>query len=118
MAVKDGQIVLPDGMSYRLLVLQNCVSPVPEIARRVGGYQGLAVSPMPSKTMSVEVIQKLRKFVLDGATIVGAPPDQAVGLKDYPPADAQTRAGASRFNFGNSSGCRGCGADARQDTTG
>src|ERR1035441_10319229 len=36
MSVKDGRIVMPDGMSYRLLVLQNCVSPVPQIARRVG----------------------------------------------------------------------------------
>lgn len=91
MAVKDGRIVLPDGMSYRLLVLQNCISPVPEIARRVGSYQSLAVSPIPSKAMSVEAIKKLRELVHDGATIIGAPPDKASGLKDYPNSDAEVQ---------------------------
>ena len=89
MSVKDGRIVLPDGMSYRLLVLQNCVSPVPEIARRVGDYQSLTVSPIPSKAMSVEVITKLRELVRDGATIIGAPPEKAAGLKDYPKCDEE-----------------------------
>jgi hypothetical protein len=91
MSVKDGRIVLPDGMSYRLLVLQNCVSPVPEIAMRVGNYQSLRVSPIPSKAMSVEVIKKLRKLVRDGATIIGAPPEKATGLKNYPNCDAEVK---------------------------
>lgn len=91
LSVKDGQIVLPDGMSYRLLVLQNCVSPVPEIARRVGGYQSLTVSAMPSKAMSVEVIKKLRELVREGATIIGAPPEKAVGLNNYPHSDAEVQ---------------------------
>ena len=91
MSVKDGRIVLPDGMGYRLLVLQNCVSPVPEIAKRVGNYQSLRVSPIPSKTMSVEVIKKLRELVREGATIVGAPPEKASGLKDYPDCDEEVQ---------------------------
>ncbi|HEY4414984.1 MAG TPA: glycosyl hydrolase [Verrucomicrobiae bacterium] len=91
MSVKDGRIVLPDGMSYRLLVLQNCVSSVPEIARRVGNYQSLSVSPVPSKAMSVAVIKKLRELVRDGATIVGAPPEKAVGLENYPNADVEVQ---------------------------
>ena len=74
MSVKDDRIVLPDGMSYRLLVLQNCTSPSEEISREVGRYQRLDVSPVPSTEMSVKVIQKLRELVLAGATIVGAPP--------------------------------------------
>lgn len=97
MSVKNGRIVLPDGMSYRLLVLQNCVSPVPEIARRVGGYQSLAVSPIPSKAMSVEVIKKLRELVHDGATIIGAPPEKAAGLKDYPKSDAEVQSIAAEI---------------------
>jgi hypothetical protein len=91
MSVKDGRIVLPDGMSYRLLVLQNCVSPVPAIARRVGDYQSLRVSPIPSKAMSVEVIKQLRELVRDGATIIGAPPEKAAGLKNYPQSDEEVR---------------------------
>ena len=63
MSVRNGQIVLPDGMSYRLLVLQNCVSTLPEICRQVGAYQSLVVSPTPSKAMSVEVVKKLRELV-------------------------------------------------------
>lgn len=97
MSVKDGRIVLPDGMTYRLLVLQNCVSPVPEIARRVGGYQSLAVSPIPSKSMSVEVIKKLRELVREGATIIGAPPEKAVGLKNYPHSDAEVQSIAAEI---------------------
>ena len=97
MSVKDGRIVLPDGMSYRLLVLQNCVSPVPEIARRVGDYQSLTVSPIPSKTMSVEVVRKLRELVRDGATVVGAPPEKAPGLKGYPKCDAEVQSIATEI---------------------
>jgi hypothetical protein len=97
MSVKDGRIVLPDGMSYRLLVLQNCVSPVPEIARRVGRYQSLTVSPIPTKAMSVEVIEKLRELVRDGATIIGAPPEKATGLKDYPQSDAEVQSIAAEI---------------------
>ena len=97
MSVKDGRIALPDGMSYRLLVLQNCVSPVPEIARRVGNYQSLTVSPVPSKAMSVEVIRKLRELVRDGATIIGAPPEKAAGLKNYPKCDAEVQSIAAEI---------------------
>ena len=97
MSVKDGRIVLPDGMSYRLLVLQNCVSPVPEIARRVGDYQSLRVSPTPSEAMSVEVIKKLRELVYDGATIIGTAPEKATGLKDYPKADAEVQSIAAEI---------------------
>jgi hypothetical protein len=91
MAVQNGRIVLPDGMSYRLLVLQNCTSTSPEICRQVGGYQKLSVSNIPSKAMSIEVIEKLRELVRDGATIVGAPPEKSIGLKDYPQCDDEVR---------------------------
>jgi hypothetical protein len=63
LTVRDGRIQLPDGMSYRLLVL-------PE-----------------RNTMSVEVIQKLKDLVAQGVTIVGPPPEKAPGLKDYPECD-------------------------------
>ena len=97
MSAKDGRIVLPDGMSYRLLVLQNCVSPVPEVARRVGSYQSLTVRPNPSKAMSVEVIKRLRELVRDGATIIGARPESAVGLRNYPESDAEVRSIATEI---------------------
>lgn len=91
MSVKDGRIVLPDGTSYRILVLQNCVSPLPEICQQVGNYQSLSVSPVPSTEMSVEVIKKLRQLIRDGATVIGAPPEKAAGLKNYPECDAEVQ---------------------------
>jgi len=91
MTVRDGRIMLPDGMSYRLLVLQNCTSPSPEICDKVGKYQSLSVSSVPSTAMSVEVIKKIRELILAGATVVGPPPETATGLKNYPGCDEQLR---------------------------
>jgi len=91
MSVRDGRIMLPDGMSYRLLVLQNCTSPSQEICDKVGKYQSLSVSSVPSTAMSVEVIKKIRELILAGATVVGPPPETATGLKNYPGCDEQLR---------------------------
>lgn len=91
MSVKDGRIVLPDGMSYHLLYLQNCVSPVEEICKAVGNYQQLKVSPKPSDAMSLEVIRKIRELILSGATVIGAPPVRSAELKGYPACDDQVR---------------------------
>jgi len=67
LSVKDGRLVLPDGMSYRLLVL-------PESAR-----------------MPVEVARKIRDLVEAGATVVGPKPESDPGLKDYPACDAEVK---------------------------
>jgi len=91
MTAKDGRIVLPDGMSYKLLVLQNCTSPSPEIAKQVGAYQSLSLSPIPSDAMSLPVIKKIRELIYLGATVVGAPPDMSAELKNYPECDVQVR---------------------------
>jgi len=97
MSVRGGRVVLPDGMSYRLLVLQDCVSPSPEISKEVGNYQSLPVPPVPSTAMSLAVIKKLRLLVDSGATIVGPPPDMSAGLKGYPACDADVRKMASEI---------------------
>ncbi|MFH0761024.1 MAG: glycosyl hydrolase [Bacteroidota bacterium] len=89
MAVKNGMIVLPDGMSYRLLVLQNCTSTSPEICGQVSNYQKLPVSEVPYTGMSVEVIERIRELVHDGATVVGPPPERAAGLKNFPECDEE-----------------------------
>ena len=64
-AVKDGRAVLPDGMSYRVLVL-------PE-----------------RQDMPLEVITKLKALVAEGLTLVGPPPSRDPGLMDYPKRDPQ-----------------------------
>lgn len=65
--VKNGKIVLPDGMSYRMLVLPD------------------------STTMTVEVLRKLRKLVGDGMTLVGPRPEAAPGLTGYPRCDQEVK---------------------------
>ncbi|MEZ4992162.1 MAG: glycosyl hydrolase [Saprospiraceae bacterium] len=56
----QGRIVIPDGMSYRILVL-----PI-------------------SGTMRLETLQKLHKLVNDGATILGPKPSNPPGLEGFP----------------------------------
>ncbi len=97
MSAKGGKIVLPDGMSYRLLVLQGCTSPSEEICREVGNYQKLDVSPLPYKGMSVDAIEKIRELARNGATVVGPPPAMSSVLKNYPTCDDQVRKIASEI---------------------
>jgi hypothetical protein len=67
MEARDGRIVLPDGMSYRLLVLPD------------------------RRTMPVEVLRKIKSLVESGATVVGPKPVRDPGLKNYPQCDADVK---------------------------
>jgi len=67
MKVKDGRIVLPDGMSYGVLVL-------PE-----------------RQDMPLAVLQKLDKLVSDGATVLGPKPTRTNTLSGYPQCDLQVK---------------------------
>jgi hypothetical protein len=66
-AVKNGKIVLPDGMTYEMLVLPDRVD------------------------MPLDVIIKLRELVDAGMTLVGPKPSKDPGLKDYPRSDEEVR---------------------------
>ncbi|MGD0384296.1 MAG: glycosyl hydrolase, partial [Thermoguttaceae bacterium] len=65
MQVRGGRLVLPDGMSYRVMVLP--------------GHQ----------IISLEALRKLSQLVQDGAVIIGPKPVLDAGLKDYPSCDAE-----------------------------
>jgi hypothetical protein len=67
MSVRDGRIVLPDGMSYRVLVLPD--------------------HPM----ISPEVLRELKELVAAGATVIGQKPSRATGLTSYPQCDDEVR---------------------------
>ncbi|MEI7900308.1 MAG: glycosyl hydrolase, partial [bacterium] len=73
LSVKNGKIVLPDGMSYRMLVLPD------------------------STTMTVEVLRKLKALVGEGMTLVGPKPVAAPGLTDYPRCDQEVKALAAEL---------------------
>lgn len=63
--VRNGRIVLPDGMSYRVLVLPDTPFMTPALA------------------------SKIAQLVRDGATVIGPRPRQAPGLTNYPDCDSQ-----------------------------
>jgi hypothetical protein len=65
LAVKNGRLVLPDGMNYQILVLPD------------------------RKSMPVEVAAKISELVKAGATIVGPRPETDPGLKNYPASDKE-----------------------------
>jgi hypothetical protein len=65
MTVKDGRLMLPDGISYAALVLPN------------------------RTTMSPELLRKLKELVNDGAVVIGPRPTASPGLTNYPACDAE-----------------------------
>ncbi|MGD0261425.1 MAG: glycosyl hydrolase [Verrucomicrobiota bacterium] len=67
MKVKDGQLVLPSGMSYRVLVL-------PEV-----------------ETMTPELLRKVSELVKAGATVVGPAPMRSPSLSRYPQCDEEVQ---------------------------
>ena len=68
MSVTDGRLVLPSGMSYKLLVL-------PE-----------------SRFMTPQLLRKIRDLVLAGAHVVGPKPEKSPGLENFPACDDEVRA--------------------------
>lgn len=68
MSVKDGRIMLPDGMSYRALVLPRC------------------------PTMTPQLLGKLQQLATAGATLIGNPVLQSPSLSRYPDCDVQVKA--------------------------
>ncbi len=79
MSVRDGRIVLPDGMSYRLLVLPD------------------------RKAMPPDVLRKIGELVKAGATVVGPAPSEASGLQGYPESDREVQSLANEI-WGNVNG--------------
>jgi hypothetical protein len=67
MRVRDGLIVLPDGMSYRVLVLPD------------------------RRAISLPVLRRVRELVSAGATVIGLRPERATTLREMDKADAEVR---------------------------
>lgn len=67
MSVRNGRIVLPDGMSYRVLVLPD------------------------RPALSLAVLRKLQQLVAAGATVIGPRPTEDTSLNTYPANDMQVR---------------------------
>jgi len=73
MKVRDGRLILPDGMSYRMLVLPR--APV----------------------MTPVLLRKIKELVASGATVAGAPPTKSPSLSNYPQCDREVAALAAEL---------------------
>jgi len=67
MTLRDGRLVLPGGMRYRVLVLP------------------------PDNRMRPEVARKISELAKSGATVVGSLPVQSPSLENHPACDAEVR---------------------------
>ncbi len=67
LSVKDGKLVLPDGMSYRILVLPKL------------------------ETMRPELLKKIKELVSEGAVVLGPAPKYSPSLQDFPKADQEVQ---------------------------
>jgi hypothetical protein len=67
MKVVQNQLVLPDGMAYRVLVLP------------------------PTASMTPGLLRAIRELTRAGATILGAPPEKSPSLSAWPRADAELK---------------------------
>ena len=63
LSVKEGKFVLPDGMSYSMMVLP------------------------PFETMRPELLSKIESLVTQGGKIYGQPPKKSPSLENYPKSD-------------------------------
>jgi len=63
LSVEDGRLTLPDGLSYRIMIL-------PE-----------------GEIMRPELLEKIESLVSQGAVIMGDPPKKSPSLQNYPEAD-------------------------------
>jgi hypothetical protein len=77
--VKNGRFVLPDGMSYRVLVLPG------------------------EATMRPALLKKIRELVAAGGIVLGEPPTHSPSLQNYPQCDVQV-AKLAREVWGNCDG--------------
>jgi hypothetical protein len=65
MSVQNGELVLPDGMRYNVLVLPD------------------------RETMTPVLLRKVKRLIEEGATVIGRPPGKSPGLSGYPECDRE-----------------------------
>lgn len=76
LSFSDGKIMLPDGMSYKVLVLP------------------------PHAQIDLDVMRKIESLVEKGMVLVGDPPVRTTGLSNYPEGDRELREIVQRLWLG------------------
>jgi len=73
LTAENGKLVLPSGLSYRVMLLPDRVD------------------------ISLEVLKSLEKLVSGGAVIIGRRPERTTSLKNYPDCDAEVKKIANKL---------------------
>ncbi|MFY0606481.1 MAG: hypothetical protein JXR10_07195 [Cyclobacteriaceae bacterium] len=77
LSVQDGRFVLPDGMSYKVMVLP------------------------PFRTMRPELLEKIVSLVEKGGVVLGPKPEKSPSLEDYPNCDQRVKSLADQLWSGS-----------------
>jgi len=109
MAVKDGRLVLPDGMNYRLLVLPSYNAdgqPVLYLSEKTYAHEA---RPLPKiETMTPALLRKVKELVEAGATVLGTRPLKSPSLTGFPACDEDVTRLADEL-WGPGTGASGSG---------
>jgi hypothetical protein len=92
------RLVLPDGQSYRYLVLWQggrWQHPPPQVFNKASDPSTRATCPAAGSArplaLSPATLKKLKELVEGGVTLVGPRPDRAIGLAGYPTSDVEVK---------------------------
>jgi hypothetical protein len=89
MKVHDGRLVLPSGMSYRLLVLPSYNADGRPVLHVEGNYV-YTRSPLPKvETMTPQLLGRIKELVEAGATVLGTRPLKSPSLAGFPECDRE-----------------------------
>jgi hypothetical protein len=98
LSAKDGRLVLPDGMSYRLLVLPAQLTADPEAWNKLAMQLGYE-APLwpPQTTITPEALNKIASLVDAGVIVVGPRPTGSPSLNGYPACDKEVNVLADKL---------------------
>lgn len=115
MTVEDSMVVLPSGMRYRLLVLPTYNAndePVIQLMDRSSATPNdyyYKAAPMPKvRTMTPELLRRVKELVEGGATVLGNRPLKSPSLTGFPRCDEEVRQLADEL-WGENAGSAGEG---------
>ena len=110
MSVQEGEVALPSGMKYRLLVLPTYDAqgePVLRLMDRPDYFYKPA--PLPEvRTMTPELLRRIKALVQAGATVLGYRPLKSPSLAGFPACDAEVKQLADEL-WGEGAGAEGAG---------
>lgn len=110
MQVENGELVLPSGMRYRLLVLPTYDAQGEPVIRLADGAD-YAYKPLPLpkvRTMTPALLKSVQTLVQQGATVLGWRPAKSPSLAGFPECDQEVTRLADAL-WGVGSGDQGVG---------